>query len=214
MRRGSTSERPEPRSVRLRLIRDAAHTREVVEAGILSARISVWISTANLKDVHVEAPVGTRARASGRYVSLFEELQRLAASGVEVRILHAGVPSRALRARMAGSREKGGKGGVGRGVEMRCCPRVHQKIVAVDGKLLYLGSANLTGAGLGAKGEGRRNFELGIVTDDDLMLDAAQGGMDDIWRGRHCGTCRLRSQCPLPLDGIERSRAGGRSKGK
>ncbi|HQP39016.1 MAG TPA: phospholipase D-like domain-containing protein, partial [Polyangiaceae bacterium] len=96
----------------------------------------------------------------------------------------------------------------------RCCPRVHQKIVAVDGKLLYLGSANLTGAGLGAKGEGRRNFELGIVTDDDLMLDAAQGGMDDIWRGRHCGTCRLRSQCLLPLDGIERSRAGGRSKGK
>lgn len=74
MRRGSTPDRPDPRNVRLRLIRDAAHTREVVEEGILSARISVWISTANLKDVHVEAPVGTRARASGRYVSLFEEL--------------------------------------------------------------------------------------------------------------------------------------------
>jgi hypothetical protein len=67
---------------------------------------------------------------------------------------------------------------------------------------LYLGSANFTGAGLGAKAEGRRNFELGIVTDDDLLLDAIQARFDRIWTGRECGNCRLRALCPAPLDNL------------
>ena len=50
---------------------------------------------------------------------------------------------------------------------LRACPRLHLKAMIVDGATLYLGSANWTGAGLGAKGVGRRNFELGIVTRDE-----------------------------------------------
>jgi phosphatidylserine/phosphatidylglycerophosphate/cardiolipin synthase-like enzyme len=87
---------------------------------------------------------------------------------------------------------------------MRECPRVHLKIIAVDGAYLYLGSANFTGAGLGAKGDGRRNFELGFATDDDVLLDAAQLRFDRIWTGRECGACRLRSRCPKPLDALPR----------
>ena len=83
---------------------------------------------------------------------------------------------------------------------MRRCPRVHLKLIAVDGRALYLGSANFTGAGLGAKGEGRRNFEMGILTDDDAMLDAAQERFERIWTGRECGACKLRAVCPRPLD--------------
>src|SRR5205085_2127724 len=60
------------------------------------------------------------------------------------------------------------------GLALRRCPRVHMKAVVVDGELLYLGSANWTGAGLGARGSGRRNFELGVVTDDALLLDEVQ----------------------------------------
>jgi phosphatidylserine/phosphatidylglycerophosphate/cardiolipin synthase-like enzyme len=88
---------------------------------------------------------------------------------------------------------------------MRACPRVHLKAVVVDGGLVYLGSANWTGAGLGAKGEGRRNFELGILSRDDLLLDEIQAYYDGIWRGRPCGKCRLREECPGPLDGTSRS---------
>ena len=72
--------------------------------------------------------------------------------------------------------------------------------VEVHGGYLYVGSANFTGAGLGARGEGRRNFELGISTDDDVLLDAAQLRFDRIWSGRECGSCKLRSECPAPLD--------------
>jgi phosphatidylserine/phosphatidylglycerophosphate/cardiolipin synthase-like enzyme len=76
------------------------------------------------------------------------------------------------------------------------------KLVAVDGRLLYLGSANFTGAGLGAKGEGRRNFEMGLLTDDDVWLDAAQARFDAIWSGSECKGCRLRRECPKPIDAL------------
>jgi phosphatidylserine/phosphatidylglycerophosphate/cardiolipin synthase-like enzyme len=92
---------------------------------------------------------------------------------------------------------------------MRRCPRVHLKLIAVDGRALYLGSANFTGAGLGARGEGRRNFEMGILTDDEAMLDAAQERFERIWSGRECGACKLRAICPRPLDTLP-SRAGSR----
>ena len=37
------------------------------------------------------------------------------------------------------------------GLHLRRCPRVHLKTVVVDGSWMYLGSANLTGAGLEAQ---------------------------------------------------------------
>jgi phosphatidylserine/phosphatidylglycerophosphate/cardiolipin synthase-like enzyme len=186
------------RSIRAKLLVDVAHYDELAMRAISRATVSVWIATANLKSMLVEAPVGTRARAKGRYVSFFETLSDLAKRGVDVCILHAGVPSGPLRREIA--RLEGG------GVKMRRCPRVHMKLVAIDGRLLYLGSANLTGAGLGAKGEGRRNFELGILTDDDAMLDAAQGRFDRVWRGAECASCKLRRECPRPLDLVATSR--------
>lgn len=188
-----------PRTIRAKLLVDGGHYEELVAGVVARARVSVWIATANLKTMMVEAPIGSRARARGRYISFFETLSDLAKRGVEVCILHASPPSGPLKrelARLEGTR-----------VEMRRCPRVHLKMIAVDGKHLYLGSANLTGAGLGAKGEGRRNFEMGIVTDSEAMLDAAQERFDRIWRGRDCAGCKVRAQCDAPLDQPRRARA-------
>lgn len=44
-------------------------------------------------------------------------------------------------------------------MERMLCPRVHFKCIIVDGVKAYFGSANLTGAGMGAKSEKKRNFE-------------------------------------------------------
>jgi len=192
----------EKRRVELRLVEDGDHTSLVVEDGILHARSQVWITTSSLKDVRVAAPIGTRARAQGRYVSLFDELVALHRRGVEVRLLHAGAASRPLQARLRSTAEST--------VVLRRCPRVHQKVVVVDGSFLYLGSANVTGAGLGAKADQRRNFELGLVTDDDVLLDRVQASFDAIWTGKRCGDCRLRRLCPEPLDGRRLARASRR----
>lgn len=183
------------RRASLSLLVDRAHYDNIVLA-ITSARTSVWIATANVKALMIEAPVGTRARARGRYVSILDTLQSLCDRGVHVRLLHATRPSQAFRAELAARASHL----TPPRFQMRACPRVHLKIVAIDGALLYLGSANFTGAGLGAKGDGRRNFEMGIMTDDEWMLDAAQARFEFIWRGAECGACRLRGECPSPLD--------------
>ncbi len=185
---------PVGRSIRAKLLADGQHYDELVARAIAQARVSVWIATANLKTMMVEAPIGSRARARGKYVSFFETLGELAQRGIDVCILHASPPGPFLKRELTRLASKN------RGVKMRRCPRVHLKMIAIDGKLLYLGSANLTGAGLGAKGDGRRNFEMGIVTDDESMLDAAQDKFDRIWRGRECAACGMRKQCDAPLD--------------
>jgi phosphatidylserine/phosphatidylglycerophosphate/cardiolipin synthase-like enzyme len=183
------------RAVRAELVTDAEHYTELVLKVIAGARVSLWIATANVKEMRIEAPIGTRARAKGRYMSILETLEDLAKRGVELRLLHAGVPSRFFRAELK-SRPVLSRGGLA----MRQCPRVHLKLIAADGQKLYLGSANFTGAGLGAKAEGRRNFEMGLLTDDDVWLDAAQARFDRIWSGKECKGCRLRGECPRPID--------------
>ena len=195
MARLSSAPKTERRSAAVDLIADRQHYESVVMGALDKARVSVWIATANLKDLHVEAPIGTVARARGRYVSITERFDELVSAGVEIRILHASAPSRPYRESLSRRRAL-----VAPRFEMRACPRVHLKMIAVDGAYLYLGSANFTGAGLGARGEGRRNFEMGLATDDDVLLDRAQARFDEIWSGKECGSCRLRDVCPEPLD--------------
>ncbi len=190
------------RPVMLALVAGRGHYETVVKAA-MNAERSLWIATANLKELMVEderARPGRR-RAVGRrgeYRSVLEVFEDQVARGVEIRILHASAPSRPFREEMR--RRPGLRAPMRGAFAMRLCPRVHFKAVIVDGTLLYLGSANWTGAGLGAKGEGKRNFELGLCSRDDMLLDEVQGTFDRVWRGAPCGSCKLRPLCPRPLD--------------
>jgi phosphatidylserine/phosphatidylglycerophosphate/cardiolipin synthase-like enzyme len=153
--------------------------------------------------VRVEAPIGSVARARGRYISLLERFADLTLRGVEIRFLHARAPSQAFRDALRSAKSLRAPA-----FQMRECPRSHLKLMIVDGSYLYVGSANFTGAGLGAKAENRRNFEMGIVTEDDVLLDQAQLAYDRIWTGSHCAACRLRPLCPRPLDTLLTPRSG------
>lgn len=205
----NAAERPldfvEPgRNVAIELISGRGHYERVVRT-VMDARRSVWIATANLKELMVEdhrAVPGRRrtlprpggGRRGGNYRSILAAFDELSGRGVELRILHAAPPSGPFRRTLAAHER------LGRRLALRACPRLHFKAVVVDGAFLYLGSANWTGAGLGAKGTGRRNFELGFVTSDDGLLDRIQAIFDRIWRGAECRGCKLRSVCPRPLD--------------
>ncbi len=179
------------RPIAMELIAGRGHYERVI-AAVANAHTSVWIATANAKELLVEpALAGSRRQ---RYVSMLAVLDGLAARGVELRLLHAELPSGPFREAIARHPRL-----VGGGLELRRCPRVHMKAVIVDGALLYLGSANWTGAGLGAKGSGRRNFELGFVTDDAQLLDQVQAIYDRVWIGGECDVCKLREACPGPL---------------
>jgi len=166
---------------------------EVIAGGLARAKESVWIATANVKELFVDyAALGGahKRRGVGSVLGLFSDL---AARGVELRLLHAELPSRRFRAAFDRRPEL-----VRGGLRMKQCPRVHLKAVIVDGAWLYLGSANFTGAGLGMKGDDKRNFELGFITEDFELLDRVQGMFDAVWRGQPCASCKLREVCPDP----------------
>jgi phosphatidylserine/phosphatidylglycerophosphate/cardiolipin synthase-like enzyme len=194
MRRLPQAPDTETRQVPVRWIEDHAHYDFALRA-LTRAQHSLWISTANLKDMRLEAPIGSVARAKKRFVSVTEYFSGLVARGVELRVLIATTPSRPFRESLAQRRSLASTPSW-----LRQCPRVHLKLIVVDGTELYLGSANLTGAGMGAKGDGRRNFELGVSTSDHVLVDAAQRRFDRIWSGRECKGCQVRNLCPAPLD--------------
>jgi phosphatidylserine/phosphatidylglycerophosphate/cardiolipin synthase-like enzyme len=65
--------------------------------------------------------------------------------------------------------------------------------VIVDGRFAYSGSANLTGAGMGAKSPKRRNFESGIITTDAQFIELIMEQFDQV--GEFCPDCQRKDFC-------------------
>ena len=183
------------------LITDGEHFDRVVRDALLKAKVSVAIATADVKAMLV--PIG----AGGEAQSVIRHLAQMAERGVEVRLLHGSVPSsEAIEElkRIARSRRRGGMrprdAELPAGMVLRRCPRMHAKAVIVDAGWMYLGSANLTGAGMGAKSAARRNFELGVCTRSTAMIESVLAGFNELWEGGRCGGCGRRAICPAPLE--------------
>jgi phosphatidylserine/phosphatidylglycerophosphate/cardiolipin synthase-like enzyme len=170
------------------LVIDQQHYHRIVRDGILRATVSLDVMTADFKAMLVPAAGGGRREAP----SIVEVFRRLAAKGVEIRLLHAGTPSSAALREL--------KRALPTGLNIRRCPRLHAKAVVVDCRAMYLGSANLTGAGLGAKADGRRNFEMGLWTESQDLIDAVLDQFNALWEGRRCAGCKRKDVCPVPLE--------------
>jgi phosphatidylserine/phosphatidylglycerophosphate/cardiolipin synthase-like enzyme len=177
-------------SGQVELIADGEHYQRVIRDGVLKAKVSLDISTADFKAMLLPPEGGSRRRGDAQ--SIVVHLARLAERGVEVRVLHAGVPS--------GPALRELKAPLPRNMTIRRCPRLHTKMIIIDAQMMYVGSANLTGAGLGAKGETRRNFEMGIWTTSTELIDAAGQRFNALWEGAHCQGCGRKDVCPVPLE--------------
>jgi len=165
----------------LTFVTDREIYEQVVCGAVPKAKRLLWLATADLKDLHV--------RKAARMVPFLEILSDLAGRKVEIRLLHAKEPGPAFRRDFDRYRN------LLQGLERMLCPRVHLKSVVVDGEFAYLGSANLTGAGVGAKSARRRNFESGIITTDPVLVGAVMEQFDGIWRGSHCRECDRKEFC-------------------
>jgi phosphatidylserine/phosphatidylglycerophosphate/cardiolipin synthase-like enzyme len=165
----------------LKFITDRQIYEEVVCGMIPKARRLLWLATADLKDLHVHK--------RGGMVPFLEILSDLARRNVEIRLLHAKEPGPVFR------RDFDKYPGLLTGLERMVCPRVHLKCAVVDGQCAYTGSANLTGAGVGAKSDRRRNFESGIITTDPAVVGQIMEQFDGIWRGLHCRECDRKEFC-------------------
>ncbi|MGN0229962.1 MAG: phospholipase D-like domain-containing protein [Muribaculaceae bacterium] len=146
---------------------------------------TLWIGTADIKDAYVDV--------KGVKVPFLKLLAQLIGRGVEVRLIHAKEPGPAFR-------EDFDKYPVlYDGLERVLCPRVHFKMIVFDCREVYVGSANLTGAGMGMKNENRRNFEAGLLTDDPAIVEQAMAQFDSVWMGSHCKQCKRREFCADPI---------------
>lgn len=170
----------------LKFVMDSQIYEDVLCQAVPKARRQLWLATADLKDLHV--------RKAGAMVPFLEILSDLIARNVEVRLLHAKEPGPVFR------RDFDRYPNLIAGLERMLCPRVHLKCVIVDGCFAYTGSANLTGAGLGAKSAKRRNFESGIVTTDVRLVEQIMDQFDQIWRGAHCRECGRKKFCDEHVD--------------
>lgn len=117
------------------------------------------IGTADIKDLYVKSGTGSQP-----FLAVLDSLVR---RGVEVRLLHAKEPGPNFR------EDFDKYPALIQQLQRRLCPRVHFKIMIFDCEVVYIGSANLTGAGIGMKFDSKRNFEAGILTDDLTLVDAA-----------------------------------------
>ncbi|NJK95138.1 MAG: phospholipase [Bacteroidales bacterium] len=158
--------------------------QQVIEP-VAKAQSFVWIGTADIKDLHVNH--------KGTVQSFLAVLDKLARKKIAIRLLHAKEPGPNFK----NSFEKYPI--LWKNLEMQLCPRVHFKHIIIDGKFAYTGSANLTGAGLGMKGEHTRNFESGFITDDPSIIEAIMNQFDEVWIGKHCKSCKRREFCPDPI---------------
>ena len=179
---------------------------ERVVCGIVpQAKERLWIATADIKDMYVEPPSrassfakatedGTEAGAGGRdMVPFLEVLDGMVKRGVEVRLIHAKEPGPNWR------EDFDRYPTLWTAMERMLCPRVHFKCIIVDGVKAYFGSANLTGAGMGAKSEKKRNFENGVLTDDPALVEPLVEQFDSVWRGAFCRDCGRRDFCGDPV---------------
>lgn len=167
--------------IMLKYIADKDHYTEVLSR-CSQVKHDLWIGTADLKDLYV-------GKSGGKVEPFLAVLDRLLKQGVEVRLLHAKEPGENFR------EDFDKYPGLWTRMERRLCPRVHFKIMIFDCSVAYIGSANLTGAGIGMKGEGNRNFEAGILTDDPQLVDVAADHLDSVWQGFRCKSCKRKDFC-------------------
>lgn len=160
---------------------------EIIQDRLPKAQSHVWIVTADIKDMYVEYGSG--------FQPLLQLLSDLVEDGVAIRLIHAKEPGPRFREDFDRfdaliNNEL---------FERILCPRVHTKAVIIDGREAFVGSPNLTGAGLGSKHEDKRNFEAGFLFDDPDSIRQLMQWVDELYLGEYCHNCRRREFCPDPI---------------
>ncbi|NHB67314.1 phospholipase D-like domain-containing protein [Perlabentimonas gracilis] len=170
----------------IQYIQNEQHFTKVLQQALL-VRSELWIGTADIKDLFI--------KDGSNSIPFLGLLSKLVARKVIVRLLHAKEPGPLFR------KDFDKYPNLATGLERAICPRVHFKIFIFDMETAYVGSANLTGAGIGMKSPSRRNFEAGILTNDPEIVESAINQFDTVWRGEHCKKCDRKEYCGDRLDG-------------
>lgn len=168
----------------IEFISDADHLSRILDLAS-KAKQTLWIGTADIKDLYI-----VQGKIEQPFLGVLSDL---IGKGVEVRLIHAKEPGPNFREDFDRYPR------LSTMLERVMCPSVHFKIIVIDQSLCYVGSANLTGAGMGMKSDTRRNFEASILTDIPTIVKNACQEFDKVWCGSECKKCERKILCPDPI---------------
>ena len=109
-------------------ISNESHYEQVIER-IKTVKKTLWIGTADIKDLYVKEGRGTKP--------LLEVLSDLAKNGVEIRLIHAKEPGPAFL------QDFDKYPALIDGMERVLCPRVHFKIIVFNNGIIFLLETNI-----------------------------------------------------------------------
>jgi len=165
----------------IKFVTDQKIYQKVLLEAVPKAKDFLWIGTADIKDVYI--------KRGSKMIPFLKLLSELIDKNVSVRLIHAKEPGPNFRNDFDKFKN------LITGLERILCPRTHFKCIIVDGTFAYMGSANLTGAGVGAKSPDNRNFEMGIITDDEQIISQIMEKFDSLWMGACCEKCNRKKFC-------------------
>ena len=170
-----------------RLIVNDNHYQEVIER-ICSAKSSIMIMTGDLKLLRLKptAEQGTKYLDGTPFINY---LMDKAKQGVSVQIIYSD-PSKNVDEELKCYFRKLNS----YPFSTRNCVRNHAKAVVIDDNMAYIGSANVTKAGLGQYKP--RNFEMGILTENPALITSVKSLFSKIWDGDYCEGCYRAKHCP------------------
>ena len=148
---------------------------KVIAHGLMQAKESLIIGTYNLQDIRISI------NESHQTISLSDVVLTLLKRNVQVLIVLAAFMQKSRFIQTLSEKCHNHEN-----IRIRFCRRMHLKTIIADLKYAYIGTANLSGAGVGLKTLQKRNFELGFITrDNDLIADIASTFME-IFSGKFC----------------------------
>jgi len=159
----------------------AAEIHNRIRKELPTTRSSLIIATALAKEAKFDV-----AGESRSFLAILDELIE---RGVDVFLLLGGCPSQPfIRSwvEYANTRAR---------LQWRICARNHLKALIIDERDLYLGSANVTGAGMGERHHGKRNFEIGTWIRDRRVIQMVSKTILSIWNEEDCEGCGAKKTC-------------------
>ena len=173
-----------------RLIINENHYQEIIER-ICAAQSSIKIMTANFKRFRLK-PTDEQGKDYNDGTPFIKYLMDKAVLGVSVQIVCSN-PSPSFTEEWEDYYRKMNEPDL---FEYKFCYRNHAKAVIIDDNIAYVGSANVTPAGLGQGIFTPGNFEVGFLTDNPELVSSLMALFSKIWSGEYCENCHRANNCP------------------